>query len=110
MQARGQLQVKYDGKRHVDEVGGRLCHVWVRTTERPTIDPFLMDETPPGPEGREADTSHIVTIMIDAETWLQVGSRITNPAGELVGEYYFKDVVLNPEFAADQFKPTAFRK
>ena len=81
-----------------------------RTADPATIDPFLMAEEPPDPARRAVDTSKSVTLMIDAETWLQVGSRITNPDGQLVGEYYFRDVELNPKFAPDQFKPSAFRK
>jgi hypothetical protein len=110
VKARGQLQTRYEGKRKVDEVGGRVCHVITRTADPPTIDPFLMAEETPDPSRRAADTSKTVTLYIDAQTWLQVGSRITNPEGQLVGEYYFKDVELNPQFAADQFKPSAFRK
>ncbi len=110
VKARGRLHTSYEGKRKVDEVGGRACYVITRTSDPPTIDPFLMTEEPPDPKGRVADTSKTVTLMIDAETLLQVGSRITNPAGELVGEYYFKGVELNPHFAADQFKPSALRK
>ena len=56
------------------------------------------------------DASRTVTTMIDAETGLQVGTRITNPDGQLVGEYYFRDVELNPHFPPDQFKPSALRK
>ncbi|HVK18759.1 MAG TPA: DUF1571 domain-containing protein [Fimbriiglobus sp.] len=110
VKSRGRLHVKYEGKRKVDEVGGRVCHVITRTADPATIDPFLMAEEPPDPARRAVDTSKSVTLMIDAETWLQVGSRITNPDGQLVGEYYFRDVELNPKFAPDQFKPSAFRK
>ncbi|HET6575022.1 MAG TPA: DUF1571 domain-containing protein [Fimbriiglobus sp.] len=110
VKAKGRLHTRYEGKRKVDEVGGRVCHVITRTADPPTIDPFQMTEPPPDPSGRPADTSKSVTLYIDAETWLQLGSRIINPAGELVGEYYFKDVELNPQFAPDQFTPSAFRK
>jgi hypothetical protein len=110
VKAKGRLHVKYEGQRKVEEVGGRLCHVITRTADPPTIDPYLMAEEPPDPSRRAADTSKTVTLFIDAETWLQVGSRITNPEGQLVGEYYFRDVELNPQFAADQFKPSVFQK
>jgi hypothetical protein len=109
-QQAGRLHWAYEGKREVEEVGKRVCHVITRTADPPTVDPFLMDEPPPDPSGRLADASKTVTIMIDAVTWLQVGSRITNPDGELVGEYYFRDVELDPEFTPDQFTPAAFRK
>lgn len=110
VKAKGRLHTRYEGKRTVEEVGGRVCHVVTRTADPPTIDPFQMAEEPPDPGRRAADTSKTVILYIDAETWLQLGSRITNPEGQLVGEYYFKDVELNPQFAADQFTPSTFRK
>jgi Protein of unknown function (DUF1571) len=81
----GRLHLDYQGVREVPEVGGRRCHVLVRTCD------------PPEEEG-------VITvwIAIDAETWQQVGTRLT--AGErLIGYYYFRDVELNPPFAADTF-------
>jgi hypothetical protein len=106
----GRLFWKYEGTRPVGEVGGRVCHVVSRTCDPPVIDPFLMEQPPLDPGNRTADASKTVTVMIDAELGLQIGTRITNPEGDLVGEYYFRDVELNPHFPPDQFKPSALRK
>jgi hypothetical protein len=108
--AHGQLHWTYEGKRKVEEVGGRVCHVVSRTCDPPVIDPFLMAEPPLDPGGRTADASKTVTVMVDSETGLQIGTRITNPEGGLVGEYYFRKVELNPHFPPEQFKPSALRK
>lgn len=84
-QRRGRLFVDYQGVQSVPEVGGRPCHVLVRTCD------------PPAEEG-------LVTlwVAIDAERWLQVGTRLTKPAG-LIGYYYFRDLELNPSFPPETF-------
>jgi hypothetical protein len=84
----GILRAEYLGKRKVREAGDRTCLVLRR----------------PHPDRPEtADQVSDVTIYVDAQTWLQVGSVLKNPANELVGEYYFRDVRLNPAFAPNQF-------
>ena len=81
----GRLNVQYLGVQPVAEVGGRPCHILVRTCDPP-----------------EEDGVVTVWLAYDAESWLQVGSRLT--AGErLIGSYYFRDVRLNPAFPPDQF-------
>jgi hypothetical protein len=81
----GRLHVQYQGVCEVPEVGGRRCHVLVRTCDPP-----------------EEDGVVTVWVAIDAETWLQVGTRLT--AGErLIGYYYFRDVELNPSFPRETF-------
>ncbi len=107
----GRLFWRYDGTRPVPGAGGRVCHLVTRTCDPPTIDPFLMSEKHVEPRGdRIADASRTVTIMIDVETWLQVGTHIEGVEGQLVAEYLFRDIELNPQFPPDQFKPSAFRK
>ena len=55
----------------------------------------------PDPKVVAAEGFTEVTIFIDAERWLQVGTELyrTEPDGTrvLVGAYYFRDVQLNPE-------------
>ena len=49
------------------------------------------------------------TVWIDAETWLQVGIRSTNAEGGVIGEYYFRDIRLNPQFNPKQFTRDALQ-
>jgi hypothetical protein len=93
LQERGvKLQVQYLGVQQRDEIGGRACHVVKRTCD------------PPEEEGLTD-----VTIYVDVETWLQVGSVLMNN-GELIGSYWFKDIRLNPTFDDKQFKPETLKK
>jgi Protein of unknown function (DUF1571) len=85
MQRAGRLSVEYLGLQSVPEVGGRPCYVMVRTCDPPEEDGFSR-----------------VWVAIDAETWLQVASRLTHD-DRLIGYYYFRDVQLNPTFAPDEF-------
>ena len=88
---RGVLRTEYLGVREVPEAGGRPCHIVRRLCD------------PPEEEGLTE-----VTIAIDAETWLQVGS-VLKAKDELIGSYYFRDIKLNPAFDANQFKPEALK-
>ena len=42
-------------------------------------------------------------LYVDVETWLQVGSELHDSNGSLLGEYFFRDVRLNPAHDAKQF-------
>jgi Protein of unknown function (DUF1571) len=84
---RGQLQVEYRGIRPIPELNNRLCHVLHRTS-----DPRLDDE----------GVAHL-TIYIDQENWMQIGSVLRGAKGELIAEYYFRDLQLNPTFPANFF-------
>ncbi len=107
----GELNTTYLGKRAVPEVGGRECHVVKRTCKTPEVDPFALDEQPPtDPKTIERDGFTEVTLFIDAERRLQLGTVIRRADGELVGEYYFRDVELvTSEFPPDAFTPAALR-
>jgi hypothetical protein len=87
---KGKLRVHYLGVRKVKEVGDRLCYVLRRTCTEP-----------------EEDNVSEVTIYIDKESWLQVGSVLKDANGKLIGEYMFKDLRLNPEFKPNQFTRSA---
>lgn len=84
---RNALHVRYDGVFRVPETGDRLCYKLVRT-------PY----DPPEDEGVNE-----LIIYIDAETWLQVGSVLKDVQGQLIAEYFFRDIRLNPTFSANQF-------
>ena len=86
------LQVEYRGTRVVDEVGGRLCHVLTRYCN------------PPEEEGMTD-----ITLFIDDATWFQVGT-ILKDHDELIGEYYFRDINMNPTFEPKQFEPEILKQ
>jgi hypothetical protein len=90
-QKEGTLRVEYRGVYEIHEVGDRPCYVLRRICAKP-----------------DAEGVGQVTLYIDQETWLQVGTVLKKEDGKtLVGEYLFHDIKLNPKFAADQFKPAA---
>jgi hypothetical protein len=90
-EARGQLHVAYHGIFKVAELGDRLCYKFVRT-------PYV----PPEEEG-----VYEYTLYIDKENWLQVGSVLRDVNGNVIAEYYFRDLVVNPSFKKDQFTRNA---
>ena len=45
-----------------------------------------------------------LTLFLDQETLLQTGSILRDAKGELIAEYWFSDLVLNPEFTVKQFR------
>jgi len=87
---KGALQVQYLGVRKIREVGDRLCYMLRRTCAEP-----------------EEDGVTEVTIYIDKENNLQVGSVLKGEGGKLIGEYMFRDLHLNPQFKPNQFKRPA---
>lgn len=86
----GSLRTEYLGVRQVREVGGRLCYTLRRTCAKPEEDGVLE-----------------VTLYIDKETWLQVGSVLKGEEGKLIGDYFFREIRLNPPFKPDQFQRSA---
>jgi hypothetical protein len=88
---RNALHVAYHGIFQVPETGDRRCYKLVRT-------PY----DPPEDEGVNE-----LTIYIDLETWLQVGSVLKDSAGQLIAEYYFRNILINPTFAPKQFSREA---
>ncbi|QDU21493.1 DUF1571 domain-containing protein [Urbifossiella limnaea] len=107
----GELAVTYLGKQIVLQAGGRECYAIKRTCKTVEADPFALDEQPPT-DARIIDRDGFseVTLFIDAERRLQVGTVIRRADGELVGEYYFRDAELvSAEFPADTFTPAALR-
>lgn len=88
-QARGALHVRYEGLVQVPELNDRPCYKFVRTPYDPP----------------EEDGVNEFTFYIDKDTWLQVGSILRDVKGELIAEYLFRDIHLNPEFPPDQFTP-----
>jgi hypothetical protein len=108
----GELKAAYLGKRAVPETGGRECYEVKRSCVRPEVDAFALDEQPPAdPKIVERDGFSEVTVLIDAERRLQIGTILRRADGELVGEYYFRNVELaTGEFPPDTFTTAALRK
>ena len=88
--AAGKLHVKYLGLERAKEVGNRLCYKFVRT-------PY------DAPEGLAKENLNELTIYIDAQTRLQVGSVLKDTNGKLIAEYLFREIELNPKFDENQF-------
>jgi hypothetical protein len=90
--ARGIGRIEYLGVRTVPEAGDRPCYVLRRVTTQP--------------EDGVTET----TIDIDRDTWFQVGTVLKGPGGDLLGKYFYRDIVLNPAFPPDQFEPAAVER
>jgi hypothetical protein len=86
-EARGALHVRYEGQVSLDEVGGRKCYKFIRTPYQPT----------------EEEGVNELTLYIDCENGLQIGSILRDPEGQLIAEYFFRDIELNPAFSEKQF-------
>ncbi len=87
-QAQNALHVEYQGEMKVKEAGGRVCWKLHRTHFK-------------APEDVDGVTD--LTIYVDKETWMQVGSTLKGADGQLLGEYFFRDIELNPEFKPGTF-------
>jgi len=110
-QERRELDAEYLALQPVPELAGKKCYAIRRTCRADSLDPFLLgDPRPEVTDKNRVDSFRTVTIYFDPETWLQVGSEQRRADGERVGAYYFKDVVLNPAFGPDEFKPSALKK
>ncbi|MBL8864523.1 MAG: DUF1571 domain-containing protein, partial [Planctomycetia bacterium] len=110
-QDNGTLKTEYLGTKPVPELNGRICHWIRRTVDPPEVDNFSLDETEiRSPERYPKDAIGQVTIFVDVETWLHLGSDIRHPDGSLIASYYFRDVVLNPKFDREQFLPGILKK
>jgi len=83
----GSLHVEYLGLIKVKEAGDRECYGFHRT----------------GYDKPDADGVSDLKVYFDKETWLQVGSVLKGDGNKLLGEYYFRDIQLNPDFKPDQF-------
>jgi hypothetical protein len=85
------LHIEYLGEKRIKEAGDRTCWVLEQTHYRKP----------------EEDGITQLTIYVDKETWLQVGSILKGSEGQLIGEYFFRDIQLNPHFKPDAFTPEA---
>jgi hypothetical protein len=87
------LKVEYLGVFLVPQAGDRLCYKLRRTC-------FAQPEE---------DGVAEVIFFFDRENWLQVGSILLDGRGQLIGEYYFSNLELNPQFRVGQFERATLR-
>ncbi len=90
--AEGELYLTYEGIMKVPEVGNRFCYKFIRAPHVPPEPPDDVNE---------------LIIYIDLVTQLQVGSVLLDPHGNLLAEYFFHDIEVNPKFDAKQFTTKA---
>jgi hypothetical protein len=83
----GALHVEFLGEQLVKEAGDRPCYKLRRRYARP-----------------ENDGVTELTLYVDKENLLQVGSVLKGTGGKLIGEYFFRDLELNPAFSDGQFE------
>ncbi len=89
-QERQALHTEFPGVERLAEADNRQCFHIRRVGDEPEGDGVL-DQV----------------LYIDQETWLPVGILARGKSGELIGEYYFRQIHLNPEFKPDQFDRAA---
>jgi Protein of unknown function (DUF1571) len=107
----GRLQVEYLGTKPIPECNNRVCHVIRRTCVPWEVDNFLIsDQVRKSPELYPKDAIQFASIMIDAETFLHIGSDLRHPDGTLIAAYYFRDLELNPIFDRNQFRLSSLTK
>ena len=49
-------------------------------------------------------------MYIDTENWLQVGNVLKGEENRLIGEYFFRDIKINPDFAPGTFSREALKR
>lgn len=88
------LHVEYLGVKRIKEAGGRPCWVLKRTRYAEPEDDGILE----------------LTTYIDKDSWLQVGTLLKGEEGKLIGEYYFYDLKINPDFQAGAFSRDALKR
>jgi hypothetical protein len=91
---KGELHIEYLGETKLKEAGDRTCYKLRRSKYAKP----------------EEDGITELTIYIDKETWLQVGSVLKGENDQYIAQYYFRDIKLNPEFTEQTFKKEALTK
>jgi hypothetical protein len=108
--AGGQLKYEFVGRRAVAELGGRECYVLKRFCPADEIDAYASGESEDVTDKNRADSFRTVTLYLDCQTWLQVGTELHRADGEPAGSYFFRDVELNPAFEKGTFTVAAMKK
>lgn len=90
----GTLKMEYLGVKRIKEAGNRPCWILKR---------------PEYAKPEEDGITQLIT-YIDKENWLQVGSILKDEDGKLIGEYFFRDIKLNPDFPPATFTRDALKR
>jgi hypothetical protein len=106
--SRGILKVEYLGQREVPELSGRKCDIFRRTCTPAEVDGFLISDPKPLWTQNPSQAIKTLTIMVDCETGLQLGSELHREDGALIGSYYFDIKELNPAFEPGTFSAKSF--
>lgn len=108
--AAGQLKYEFVGRKAVDELGGRECYVLKRVCPADEIDAYASGEPEDVTDKNRADSFRTVTLYLDCQTWLQVGTELHRADGELAGSYFFREVELNPAFDKGTFTAAGLKR
>jgi hypothetical protein len=114
-QEAGEFKFEYLGKKPIEALSGRECHIIKRICPRVEVDSFeIGGATNLDPKVVAVEGFTEVTLFIDAERWLQLGSELyrTEPDGTrvLVGVYHFRDVQLDQPIPPDTFTDDGLMK
>ena len=88
------LHVEYLGVKEIKETGGRSCWVLKRT-----------GYTEPDKGGVTEST-----LYFDKDNWLQVGTILKGQENQLIGEYFFRDIKINPDLPDSTFSREALKR
>lgn len=108
--AAGRLKYEFVGRKAVDELGGRECFVLKRVCPADEIDAYASGESEEVTDKNRADSFRTVTLYLDCQSWLQVGTELHRADGELAGSYFFREVELNPAFEKGTFTVNGLKK
>jgi len=103
-EADGRLHASLLGIQNPPEAGGRSCYVVRRNCPSPEVDPFALDEPQDPKADPNRDGAVEVTVYVDVEHWLQVGTVLKRADGSILAEYWFRDVKL----VYQPFEPNPF--
>lgn len=90
----GALHVEFLGEERIKEAGNRPCWILKRTRYAATEDDGITNST----------------FFFDKDSWLQVGTLLKGEENKLIGEYFFRDIKINPDFPRDAFSRNALKR
>lgn len=109
--AEGTFAAEYLGRKPIERAGGVECHIVKRICTYPEVDAFELGGTPELSPKKIAQVGFTeLTIMIDPNNWIQVGTELRKANGELVAAYYFRDIDLKPTFPEETFQKDGLLK
>lgn len=88
------LHVEYRGVKKIKELGDRPCWELKRTRYAAPAEDGIIEST----------------FFFDKDSWLQVGSLLKGEEGKRIGEYFFGDIKINPDFPNGTFSREALKR